>query len=104
MDFPAFLAWLTGADQGAFVLVTAFAAVVLEDFGFWHALRPRVKALAIAGLTAILGISAVALAAHPETVAAIGPFWGPFSYFLVAWLASQGVHTAGQFVARLGRD
>jgi hypothetical protein len=104
VGFAQFLAWLTGPSAGGFVLLATFAAVFLEDFAFWKTAAPSLKYGLFLIFGAALGVGAVALQAHPETVAAIDPFFRPVAYAVVAWLASQGVHEVGKLAARIGKS
>jgi hypothetical protein len=90
------LGWLTGPDQGAFLVVSVFAAVILEDFAFWHALKSSARYLIILAGAVLLGLGASVLQTRPELVAAIDPYWTPVAYSILAWLAAQGIHEAGK--------
>ena len=91
-SLSALLAWLTGADAGAFILVSGAVALFLEDIDKWNALLPKVRFLIILGVSALLGIGASFLAQYPDVVLAIDPFFKPVMYTVMAWLGTQTLH------------
>ena len=86
------LNWLTGADAGAFLIVSGALAWAFEDWATWQRLKPKVKAIVILGLSGSLAIGATMLSANPDLVASIDPFFRPFMTVLLAWLATQAAH------------
>lgn len=99
MALTDFLNWLTGADAGAFILVSVAISVFLEDVKWWAELGSKIKYLVIVGVSVLFGIGGVVLTQNPEIVSAIDPFFRPIAYIITAWLATQGIHSAGN-VAR----
>jgi len=92
MSLENVLAWLTGADAGAFLVVTWLASWGLEEFAFWQKLSSKARQLIILLLAAALGAGAQWLADNPATVAALQPYVQPAIYAAIAWLGSQVAH------------
>ena len=91
-SLSALLTWLTGADAGAFVLVSGAVALFLEDVDKWNALQSKIRFLIILGASALLGVGASFLAQYPDVVLAIEPYFRPVMYTVLAWLSTQTLH------------
>ena len=92
MDLQNLLDWLTGADAGAFLVVTWFASWGLEKASFWQKISSQLKAVTILVLAGILGGGSGWLSANPKVVGAIQPYVQPAIYGALAWLGSQTAH------------
>lgn len=90
--FQSFLSWLTGADGGAFILLSMAASWLLESTGWWNALTSKIRGLIILGIAIVLGIGALFLQNNPQLVAVIDPYFKVIMYSISAWLALQGSH------------
>lgn len=104
MDLQNVLAWLSGADSGAFVVISVAVSVLLEDTKWWNGLKSKFKYLIILAFAILLGIGSAILASYPVAVAAIDPYFKPFMYAVLAWLATQGIHSAGNVAKFFNED
>lgn len=102
MSFENILAWLTGADGGAFLLVSWAVSWGLEGTAFWEKLSSQAKALIILVVAGLLGAVAAALQSNPALVATLEPYLRPLIYAVLAWLGTQVPHRATKvFKAKL---
>lgn len=86
------IAWLTGADGGAFIFITWALSWAFEEATWWQALSSKLKSLIILILSALLGVGSVALQQNPALVAALEPYLQPVIYIVIAWLGTQVAH------------
>lgn len=100
MTLTDILNWLTGADAGAFLLVSWAIAWGLEGTAWWQSLKSQLKVLIIVGVSGALGASAVALQASPQIVAALEPYLQPLIYAVLAWLGTQTAHKINKRVEK----
>lgn len=96
MDLTGILSWLTGADGGAFLLVSWAVAWGLEGWTTWQKLSAQLKILIILAASGLFGAGAAALQSNPELVAAIEPYLRPLIYGVMAWLSTQTAHRASK--------
>lgn len=92
MEIGNLLNWLTGADSGAFIVVSWALSWALEDWDKWQALASKLKSLIILIVSIALGAGAVWLQMHPATMAAIEPYTQPVTFVILTWLATQIPH------------
>ncbi len=104
MNLSEVLNWLVGPDSGAFVVISIAISVFLEDVAWWANLKSKWKYLIILGLAILLGIGGAILSANPNAVAAIEPYFKPFMYAILAWLSTQGIHSAGTVAKFFNED
>ncbi len=86
------IAWLTGVDGGAFLVVSAFAAWYLEGLSWWARFTRQGKSFLILGASIVLGIGFKVLGAFPAVVAAIDPYARTVIFILMVWLGTQVAH------------
>ena len=86
------LAWLSGADGGAFIVIAAAAAWAVEYWPKWATLPPTLKSFIVLGVSVLLGLASYALSLHPEVVLVIEPWFRVVMYPVMAWVATQGFH------------
>lgn len=96
MSFTELLAWLTGPDGGAFLLVSWAISWGLNGTAFWQKLSPQTKTLIILVVSGLLGAGAAALQSNPALVAAIEPYVRPVIFAVMAWLGTQTAHRASK--------
>ena len=87
-----FLSWMTGAEGGAFILVSWALSWGLEYSQRWTDLDARVKAGVILLLSVLLGLGAVFLKTQPALLAAVDPYFHSLSSIVTVWLATQTAH------------
>ena len=92
MSLTNLLSWLTGADGGAFLLISWAVSWGLNDVAWWNGLKAQTKALIILSGSGVMGAGAAALQANPEVVPAIEPFVRPLIFAVMAWLGTQVAH------------
>jgi hypothetical protein len=87
-----FLSWMTGAEGGAFILVSWALSWALEYSEGWKALDAKVKTGVILLVSLILGLVAVFLKTQPALLAAVDPYFHTLSSIVTVWLATQTAH------------
>jgi hypothetical protein len=87
-----FLSWLTGAEGGAFILVSWALSWALEYSEGWQTLDAKLKAGLILLLSVLLGLGAAFLQTQPALLAAVDPYFRTLASIVTVWLATQTAH------------
>lgn len=86
------LAWIVGPDGGAFLVIAAVTAWLLEGVGWWTDLARKTKSTVILILAIVLGLGAQWLQNNPELVQLIDPYFQTVLKIFLAWGVTQVAH------------
>ena len=99
-----FLSWLTGAEGGAFILVSWALAWGLEYSEGWKSLNAKVKGALILIISVILGLGAQYLQTQPAVLAVIDPYFRTLASIVTVCLATQTAHRLNSLRPKSGGE